>query len=129
MEQKSLSEYQKKMIQGLKTLASKLEEMDPEELDIRIKKTEHLAPQYAVLERSIMEKVMSSYFTDAQQKEMLEVNYRNFRLAVKKLSPDVYYQALDLMYEASKAKKKISECTNCGRVIIGECERCVSQNN
>ena len=55
MEQKSLSEYQKKMIQGLKTLASKLEEMDSEEIDRRIKKTEHLAPQYAVLERSIME--------------------------------------------------------------------------
>lgn len=47
----------------------------------------------------------------------------------KSWSPDVYYQTLDLMYEVSKAKKKISECRNCGRVIIGECERCVSQNN
>ena len=57
---KPLSDYHKKMIEGLKNFASEIDKMPPEKLDKILERAKDKAPQYAVLENALMEDYMSN---------------------------------------------------------------------
>jgi rubrerythrin len=62
--------------------------------------------------------------TEEQEQHIRVENARRFALAAKKLSPQIYYDVLVLITDATKAKKEIFECRNCGKVTIGKCDIC-----